>query len=105
MACGNGRGELERTSFVARLIGVDVDVSVVAATGQQTSALGPAQSIDTSVVAVQLIHNVQLSYPISVAIESFNSRVFGEIAKLALEQTIMHVVLHLRVLMLVDMRY
>jgi len=60
VATGNSSGELEWISFGGRLIGVNVDMSVVAATGQESTALRPAQSVDTSSVTIQFIHNVQV---------------------------------------------
>jgi len=91
----NSGGELERTGFGGRLIRVDIDVGVVAATGKKSPALRPAQSVDTSIVAIQFIHNVQVPYPFFIAIETFDSRVSRAIAKLALQETIMDGVLHL----------
>ena len=99
----NGSGELERSGFGGRLIGVNIDVRVVAATGKKSPALGPAQCVYTTIVAIQLIHNIQLPDPISIAIETFDRGVSRAIAKLAPQETIVYGVLHLKVLLRVGL--
>jgi ubiquinone/menaquinone biosynthesis C-methylase UbiE len=41
VACGNGRAELELTGVVGWLIAVDVQVLIVATTGEKSACFGP----------------------------------------------------------------
>jgi hypothetical protein len=56
---------------------------------------GVPQSIDATVVAFQLIDDIQTLYPLSVAVDASNVRVlFAMLPKLPLEQAVVYCVLH-----------
>lgn len=52
------------------------------------------QGVYTSIVTLQLVHDIHILDPLSVPIDSMEARVLRAFANLALEKAVVHGVLH-----------
>jgi hypothetical protein len=77
------------------MIGMNVDAVVVRASGEEAARFGPAEGVDASIVAFQLVYDVKIVNPLAVTVYRADVGAFVALfTNLPLEQAIVDCVLH-----------